>query len=156
MEGDCASIESVLCFAAAKRTEARTIRHFAENFAGVLKYTVPMDKVCDNLSIGTCDGVNRPAESLTKPATYPARGIWSAISNGQSARLITGDILVRLQGGPPYRNVAQVVEPAKWRHTQVGEEAGQVCPVGRSGLLRCEGSNPSGAPVAIFWYCLLF
>ena len=101
MEGDCASIDSVLCFAAAKRTEARTIRHFAENFAGVLKYTVPMDKVCDNLSIGTCDGVNRPAESLTKPATYPARGIWSAISNGQSARLITGDILVRLQGGPP-------------------------------------------------------
>lgn len=46
--------------------------------------------------------------------------------------------------------------PAKWRHTQVVEEAGQVCPVGRSGLLRCEGSNPSGAPVAIFWYCLLF
>lgn len=101
MEGDCASTESANCFAAAKRTEARTIRHFAENFAGVLKYTVPMDKVYDNLSIGTCDGVNRSAESLTKPATYPARGIWSAISNGQSARLITGDILVRLQGGPP-------------------------------------------------------
>ena len=80
MEGDCASIESVLCFAAAKRTEARTIRHFAENFAGVLKYTVPMDKVCDNLSIGTCDGVNRPAESLTKPATYPGRGISAAPS----------------------------------------------------------------------------
>lgn len=78
MEGDCASIESVLCFAAAKRTEARTIRHFDENFAGVLKYTVPMDKVCDNLSIGTCDGANRPAESLTKPATYPARGISAA------------------------------------------------------------------------------
>ena len=55
----------------------------------------------DNLSEGACGSTNRPAESLTQSATYPARGIWSAISNGQSARLITGDILVRLQGGPP-------------------------------------------------------
>lgn len=55
----------------------------------------------DHFREGACGSVNRPAESLTQPATYPARGIWSAISNGQSARLITGDILVRLQGGPP-------------------------------------------------------
>ena len=100
MEGDCASIESVLCFAAAKRTEARTIRHFAENFAGVLKYTVPMDKVCDNLSIGTCDGVNRPAESLTKTATYPARGIRFFSSKVEQAAH-NCRALVRFQEEPP-------------------------------------------------------
>ena len=55
----------------------------------------------DNLSEGARRITNRPSGSLTKPPIYPERGIWSAISNGQSARLITGDILVRLQGGPP-------------------------------------------------------
>lgn len=32
----------------------------------------------DNLSEGACGSTNRPAESLTQSATYPARGISAA------------------------------------------------------------------------------
>lgn len=54
----------------------------------------------DNLSEGACGSVNRPAESLTQPATYPERGIRFFSSKVEQAAH-NCRALVRFQEEPP-------------------------------------------------------
>lgn len=54
----------------------------------------------DHFREGACGSVNRPAESLTKPATYPARGIRFFSSKVEQAAH-NCRALVRFQEEPP-------------------------------------------------------
>lgn len=54
----------------------------------------------DHFREGACGSVNRPAESLTKPATYPERGIWFFSSKVEQAAH-NCRALVRFQEEPP-------------------------------------------------------
>lgn len=54
----------------------------------------------DNLSEGACRITNRPSGSLTKPPTYPERGIWFFSSKVEQAAH-NCRALVRFQEEPP-------------------------------------------------------